>query len=162
MNDGDRLKRFWVGKNPRVKKAVEEYLGAAIKIEDGLSIPKIPMKDFALKHGVSFEAVANNIRTLKKLGLTDIEPSWIAKRRTEEGRPKCILCHVPIIDMEKAYRIKKNFESPYSNYGSHQDLLVGYICVDCGTKLSLRHEVNRYRVSPKYVKTHGEPAEYLR
>lgn len=47
---------YWLGKSPRVRKAVEDYLGSGV-----------PVKDIALKHRVSIVAISNNSKRLEYL-----------------------------------------------------------------------------------------------
>lgn len=49
----DRYRMFWQGKSPRVRRAVEDYLGT-----------DQPVKEVALKHGVSIVAISNNAKRL--------------------------------------------------------------------------------------------------
>jgi predicted DNA-binding protein YlxM (UPF0122 family) len=45
---------YWLGKSPRVRKAVEDYLGSDVSV-----------KDVAKKHGVSIVAVSNHAKVLR-------------------------------------------------------------------------------------------------
>ena len=50
----DQYRLFWQGKSPRVRKAVEDFLGSGV-----------PVKEIAKKHGVSIVAITNRSRHLE-------------------------------------------------------------------------------------------------
>jgi hypothetical protein len=76
----DKYRMFWQGKSQRVRKAVEDFLGS-----------DVPVKEVALKHGVSIVAVSNNAKKLKYLyhvdsiNLPEILAS-ITQQKNEEAK----------------------------------------------------------------------------
>ena len=56
MSTEIKYKLFWQGKSPRVRKAVEDFLGSGK-----------PVKEIALKHSVSIVAVTNRSRQLERM-----------------------------------------------------------------------------------------------
>jgi hypothetical protein len=72
----DRYHMYWQGKSPKVKAAVEDYLGSGK-----------PIKEFSVKHGVSPISIINHSRTLMRLyhtGTIDL-PKILANTQTKEA-----------------------------------------------------------------------------
>ena len=81
--DKEKLRRYWIGKSPTVRKAVEEYLASLQRLGEIL-YPQKTIGEVAKANGVSDLAMRKNINNLMRLGLIEeFSPSWVPKKREE-------------------------------------------------------------------------------
>ena len=76
MSMATRYKFYWQGKSPKVKAATEDFL-----------LSGKPVKEIAVKHGVSIVAVSNNAKKLRYLDrkrYIDLVAALVTQHKTEE------------------------------------------------------------------------------
>jgi len=109
MNEIDeKIRRYWVGKNPRVKAAVMEW------IEKGGEVSQMKI---AKKYGVTVGTFPHHIRNLRKMGVS-----------IPEKRVFCSWCGIDLSRKFPKYDIR---ELPKSCESRH----VGYLCEKCWRKI---------------------------
>jgi len=113
--DGEELKFFWIGKNPKTKTAVLEYWNAE---QEGITQILV-----AEKHGITAETVGVNIRKLKKMGYTP-------KNKREHKKYPCILCKKDLAKVYPKYLITRLEKGLY-----HLSSTREHLCVDCYARI---------------------------
>lgn len=79
--DEERLRRYWMGKTPAVRKAVEQYL-ASLKRQGVILYPQKTIGEVAKETGVSELAIRKHVNNLIRLGLIEeFSPAWVPKKR---------------------------------------------------------------------------------
>jgi len=79
-------KRYWWGKNPNVKKAVEEYL---LYIEEN---QRPTQKELALKYGITTQSIRLNLRQLRENGLIKTSTNHKTTSKNKGIIYKCAVC----------------------------------------------------------------------
>lgn len=79
--DNEKLRRYWMGKTPIVRKAVEQYL-STLKRQGEILYPQRTIGEVAKENGVSELVVRKHISNLMRLGLIEeFSPAWVPKKR---------------------------------------------------------------------------------
>lgn len=115
----EKVRQFWIGKNPKVQKAVMEYL----ELKNRSSTWSI-----AKKYGISHSAIIVNVKALKQEGLITQTPPrrricCLICGKTVSGTFPRILVVYQLIDPNKWYR----------NKGSSKPIKprTAYLCMEC-------------------------------
>lgn len=111
----EKIRRYWIGKNPTVRLAVEEYLR---NCETSTQI------EIAKKHGISDASINKHMKALRLIGL----------KMPFVNNISCLCCDKPLLG------IYPRFVIMYQRSDADRQM-TSYFCNECGEKIG----VHKYR-----------------
>jgi len=115
----EKFRRYWIGKKPSVKKAVEAFISS----EGNKNFVEL-----AKEFNVSSAIIGYHVRKLRELGIIKTPKKQF-----------CVLCGTQLEHKKDVFfNIVDRFSERKAPYGYSRGITVGFICLSCGIKLGLK------------------------